>query len=170
MVQYSGYSGATVSILRQRLEVVYDFNPDIVVLVIGTNDIYRPDISPRSVAHSIVDLVDTLLFVAQVQKVIVLQVLHRLSPSVHTRYPVDVDWFNVRVDELNSLLMENLNKQEHNRSYLWRMKGFWSSACKHQNFSSDGCHLSNAGQLRLINNIRAAVVAALKRSICNANA
>jgi lysophospholipase L1-like esterase len=166
LVQFSGISGATVPVLRQHLELVSDFSPDIVVLVIGTNDIFKSDVSPKSVACSITDLVDTLLFMIGVQKVIVLQVLHRCNPSIRSNYPVDVDWYNARVDELNSHLLEMLNHTTPKRSYLWRMKGFWSTACKQRNFATDGCHLSNSGQLRLISNIRAAVVAALKRSIC----
>ncbi|KAH3846853.1 hypothetical protein DPMN_089159 [Dreissena polymorpha] len=59
------------------------------------------------------------------------------------------------------------NRTGHGRSYLWRMKGFWSPASKQQNFADDECHLSSAGQLRLITNVRAAVVAALKGSICH---
>lgn len=168
LVQYSGFSGSTVPDLRKHLDVVTDFSPDIVILIIGTNDLYKQDSTPNSVASSIVDLVDTLLFVIGVRKVIVMQVLHRLQPSRHTNYPVDLVWFNARVDELNYLLFDRLNRTEHKRSYLWRLKGFWSDACKEQNFSEDGCHLSDSGQLRLMSNIKAAVVAALKRSICHA--
>jgi lysophospholipase L1-like esterase len=167
LVQYSGFPGATVKELRRHLEVVSDFSPDILVLIIGTIDIYNSDVTPESVARDIENLIDTLLFVIGVGKVIVLQVLHRQVPLSHTRYPVDVDWFNARVDNLNSHLIEMLNRTGHGRSYLWRMKGFWSPASKQQNFADDGCHLSSAGQLRLITNVRAAVVAALKGSICH---
>ncbi|KAH3866884.1 hypothetical protein DPMN_030007 [Dreissena polymorpha] len=167
LVQYSGFPGATVKELRRHLEVVSDFSPDILVLIIWTIDFSNSDVTPESVARDIENLIDTLLFVIGVGKVIVLQVLHRQVPLSHTRYPVDVDWFNARVDDLNSHLIEMLNRTGHGRSYLWRMKGFWSPASKQQNFADDGCHLSSAGQLRLITNVRAAVVAALKGSICH---
>lgn len=166
LIQYTGFPGASVQSLRDNIEDVLDFQPDIVILCVGTNDIYDARVSPRSVAQAIMDLVDTLLFVHNVSSVIVLQVLHRCRPTGRTRYPVDVDWFNSRVDELNMLLIDGLNTTAHHRSYLWRMKGFWSQDCKARHFAADGCHLSDSGQLRFLANIRAAVVAALKKSIC----
>jgi len=82
LVQYSGFPGATVKELRRHLEVVSDFSPDILVLIIGTIDIYNSDVTPESVARDIENLIDTLLFVIGVGKVIVLQVLHRHVGSV----------------------------------------------------------------------------------------
>ncbi|KAH3726545.1 hypothetical protein DPMN_052412 [Dreissena polymorpha] len=167
LVQYFGFPGATVKELTRHLEVVSDFSPNILVLIIGTIDIYNSDVTQESVAQDIENLIDTLLFVIGVGEVIVLQVLHRQVPLSHTRYPVDVDWFNAHVDNLNSHLIEMLNRTGHGRSYLWRMKGFWSHASKQQNFADEGCHLPSAGQLRLITNVRAAVVATLNGSICH---
>ncbi|KAH3747123.1 hypothetical protein DPMN_181545 [Dreissena polymorpha] len=97
---------ATVDRLRNNLEDILDFNPDIVVLVVGTKDIYNRNQSPLSVASAIRDIVDTILFVHGIPQVIVLQTLHRHVPTCHTRYPVDIDWFNYRVDEINSLLID----------------------------------------------------------------
>ncbi|KAH3711068.1 hypothetical protein DPMN_070567 [Dreissena polymorpha] len=165
MIQYSGFPGATVDCLRNKLQDILDFVPDIVILVVGTNDIYNPNQSPLSVASAIRDFVDTLLFVHGIPRVIVLQTLHRHSPTCHTRYPVDIHWFNNRVDDLNSLLIDWLNSPPHGRAYLWRLKGFWSPECIRTNFADDGCHLSPRGQHIFFHNIRAAVVAALKQSI-----
>ena len=142
LIQYSGFPGATVSSLRDNLDVVSDFNPNIVVLVVGTNDIYKSVNTPVTVSQQIVDLVDTLLFVLGVDKVIVLQTLHRYVSLRYSRYPVDPQWYNPRVDELN-LLSANLNNAPHRRSYLWRLKGFWSHT--RTMFADDGCHLSQAG-------------------------
>ncbi|KAH3738400.1 hypothetical protein DPMN_045033 [Dreissena polymorpha] len=64
MIQYTGFPGATVGRLRNNLENIVDFNPDIVVLVIGTNDIFDPNHSTLPVASAIRDLVDTLIFCA----------------------------------------------------------------------------------------------------------
>ncbi|KAH3781510.1 hypothetical protein DPMN_159340 [Dreissena polymorpha] len=139
--------------MMRHLEVVSDFSPDILVLIIGTIDIYNSDVTPESVARDIENLIDTLLFVIGVGKVIVLQVLHRQVSLSHTRYPVGVDWFNARVDDLNSHLIEMLNRTGHGHGQ--------------QNFADDDCHLSSAGKLRLITNVRAAVVAAQKGSICH---
>ena len=39
MVHYSGFPGATVVALLRNLECIGDFEPDYVLLLIGTNDI-----------------------------------------------------------------------------------------------------------------------------------
>lgn len=165
VIQYSGFPGATVDRLHSKLQKILDFNPDIVILVIGTNDLYQPHQSPLSVASAIRDLVDTILYVDGISQVIVLQTLHRHLPTCQTRYPVDPQWFNTRVDEMNRLLIQWLNSSPNGRTYLWRLKGFWSPDCILSNFAEDGCHLSSRGLLRFFNNIRAAVVAALNQSI-----
>ena len=40
-VQFSGYPGATIDKLKEKLAVVSDFSPDILIIVVGTNDIYN---------------------------------------------------------------------------------------------------------------------------------
>lgn len=39
MIQYFGRPGATVSSIRRNLEIVGDFEPSIVILEIGSNDL-----------------------------------------------------------------------------------------------------------------------------------
>ena len=39
LVQYSGFPGSKVNTLHKHLDVIEDFAPDTVVLMIGTNDI-----------------------------------------------------------------------------------------------------------------------------------
>ncbi|XP_052262097.1 uncharacterized protein LOC127865977 [Dreissena polymorpha] len=56
LVQYSGFSGARVETLHHRLTEISDFEPEIVVLIIGTNDIYDSSCSILSVANKIEDL------------------------------------------------------------------------------------------------------------------
>ncbi|KAH3833698.1 hypothetical protein DPMN_107010 [Dreissena polymorpha] len=163
LVQYSGFSGARVETLHHRLTEISDFEPEIVVLIIGTNDIYDSSCSILSVANKIEDLVRTLLFELNVRYVVVMQCLHRCTPQVSSKYPVDTIWFNNRVDSLNLLLSERLRSVLDSRACLWRLKGFWTISSKERNFAKDGCHLSSQGQRQLYRNIRAAVVAATKR-------
>ena len=44
--------------LREQLDVVSDFQPDIVFLLVGTNDLYNDSVA--TTAQKIVDLTDTL--------------------------------------------------------------------------------------------------------------
>ena len=45
LVQFSGYSGATIETLSKKFEVVSDFAPDILIMLVGTNDIYNKDLT-----------------------------------------------------------------------------------------------------------------------------
>ena len=93
MIQFSGYPGASVEALIQRgLPDVYDFEPDLVILDIGTNDLSSSP--PETVTNAIVSLVNSLLCIPYVKKEFVLQVLHRFTPTVPVRYKVDINIFN----------------------------------------------------------------------------
>jgi hypothetical protein len=45
LIQFSGFPGATVGKLREQLDVVSDFQPDIVFLLVGTNDLYNDSVA-----------------------------------------------------------------------------------------------------------------------------
>ncbi len=104
LVPYAGHSGAKIPKLRNSLETIEDFEPHIVILIIGTNDLYDIDNSPQSVTQQIMDLLDHILFTFGVQKTIVYPVLHRMETTILTRWPVYVSLFNKRADETNRLL------------------------------------------------------------------
>ena len=165
LIQFSGYPGATIDRLREKLEVVSDFSPDILIILIGTNDIYDINLTVDGIVDRLCDMVDYSLHFLQVPKVVVGQILHRCTPSVRSRYPVDREWFNDRVDTVNLLLSTTLPVRFPNKAFLWRMKGFWSKESKENNFCADGCHLSRDGQFKLLSNLRAATVAAIRSTI-----
>lgn len=157
LVQYSGYSGAIVDTLCSNLIDVQDFFPDIVVLLIGTNDLCRPYVTPVSLTNSILDLVNRLLFMCHVKRVVVCQILHR-QPSHTSRYQVNTEWFNNKVDETNHMFSSQIRALHHDHITFWRLKGFWSPEARSHSFLPDGIHLSDVGQKKLYSNIRAAVV------------
>jgi len=121
LIQYTGLPGATTTSLRQHVKASEDFELNIVILVIGTNDIYDYSLTPQVAANRIMDFVDSLLHVYGVEKVILLQTLHRRQPTVHTRYPVDVVSYNQRVDEMNLYLDQNLSNRTNSHVYFWRL-------------------------------------------------
>ena len=69
------------------MEVIRDFKPDIVVLLVGTNDLYQPSVTPDSVATDSLALMQALHFECSVKKVIYFPILYRTKPTLHTRYP-----------------------------------------------------------------------------------
>ena len=59
LIQYSGYPGAKIQDLHRHLDVVKDFAPDLVILVIGTNDLC--DQEPATVLYLLQNLIDRML-------------------------------------------------------------------------------------------------------------
>ena len=110
LIQFSGYPGATIDRLREKLEVVSDFSPDILIILIGTNDIYDVNLTVDGIVDRLCDMVAYSLHFLQVPKVVVGQILHRCTPSVRSRYPVDREWFNDRVDTVHLLLSTTVTK------------------------------------------------------------
>ena len=104
LVQYSGFPGATVTKLYNKVEHIVDFSPDLLFLVVGTNDVYDVSVSTEDVANSIFNLAEVIHRQSKTQRIVIVQVLHRHPPSVAVRYPVDVDFYNNRVDQLNKRL------------------------------------------------------------------
>jgi len=160
MVQYTGFQGATVVKLSKQLEYVQDFEPEIVFLLIGTNDLLSPDVSPERLTTDVISLVEAL-FLNGVHYVIVGQILHRTKTS-ETRFPVDLSWFNDRVNTTNHLLSDELSNRFPTRARLWRLKGFWEESAKQSALGEgDGVHLTDTGNHKLFHNIKAALVSTL---------
>ena len=161
MVQYASCPGATVEKLeRTCMSDVEDFEPDVVVLQIGTNDLADPTCTPEKLVKKITGLVRTLLTTYKVKYVAVLQILHRFPSSRPTRHKVDVPTFNKKVDDANDLLTKSLSGVPGCR--FWRHKGFWG-AHQRATIANDGVHISQSfGQRRYFYSIRAVAVSSLK--------
>ena len=161
MIQYSGKSGATVGSLRLcQLPDVKDFEPQLVILDIGTNDLSHPSGNPEKLALDIEKLVDTLLKDYNVQHVVVIQILHRFRTSRPSRRLINIDKFNSDADICNQLLAEKLS--QYRNCQFWWHKGFWG-ASQRSMIDTDGVHLSKAkGQRKYFFNLRAIVVSYLK--------
>ena len=161
MIQYSAKRGSTVDKLQRfQLQDVIDFEPEMVFLQIGSNDLRDPKESPESVAKSIIDLAHRLILNYNVKFVALMQIFHRLHPSRPVRYRVDPSWYNPRVDSTNLNLSAQANPDH---SCLWRHKGFWEQSAQEKVFDSDGTHLTFLGNKRFFQSLRALTVHLLKR-------
>ena len=94
------------------------------------------------------------------QRVVVLQILHRLEPSRPGRHYVDPDWFNPLADDVNITLQKLL--KDNDKAILWNHKSFWDHDFLACAINDDGMHIADAAQWKYIRNIRAAVVSAIK--------
>ena len=84
LVQFSGFPGACVEDLLKNLEVVSDFHPDIVILLIGTIDLYN--YGPVVTAEKIKDFAAILHNRLHIKYVCVGQILYRSIPHQPTRF------------------------------------------------------------------------------------
>ena len=69
----------------------------------GSNDLYQLDKSVQEIEQQLIGLALISIHCYHVQRVAVLQILHRQWPR-RIRYPVDIPWFNDWVDTLNKKL------------------------------------------------------------------
>ena len=80
LVQYSGFPGVTVTKLYNKIEHIVDFSPDLLFLVVGTNDIYDESVSTEEVANSIFNLAEVIHHQSKTQRIVIVQVLYRHPP------------------------------------------------------------------------------------------
>ncbi|CAC5377599.1 unnamed protein product [Mytilus coruscus] len=159
-----GYPGGNLEKNKKcGLDYVKLCKPEIIVLQIGSNDLCNSTNSVQDVARGIIEVAMKLRFCLEVKKVIICQILHRLSPQKRIRYKVDIKWFNKRCDELNSFLSHYFRENRMDNVSFWKHSGFWSERSKQFAFCNDGVHLNiNTGYPKYYNSIRAAVVSARK--------
>lgn len=122
MIHFSGKSGANIDTLKElQLGDVQDFEPELVILDIGTNDLCLTTCDPVKLASAIVGLADSLITDFNVKHVVVLQILHRFRPLRPTRRHVNIEQFNSDVDTCNKLLDDELSRKQNCK--FWWHKG-----------------------------------------------
>ena len=136
-----------------------DFEPEIVILDIGTNDLST--CSPCQLASEIATLVETLRTDYKVQFVVVVQILPYFKSLYPSLSPIDIPKFNADVDSCNELLVEKLSNQT--KCKFWWHKGFWGSNQRFM-FGPDGVHFSSSkGQSKYFHNLRPIIVLYIKK-------
>ena len=161
MIQFSGKSGASVVSLRAcQLSDIDDFEPHLVILDIGTNDLAHPTIDPEQLASAMVQLINTLITDYHVQHVVVLQILHRFRSLRPNRRRINIPKFNSDVNACNKLLSEKLSRLRG--AQFWWHKGLWGENQRNI-IDADGVHFSKPrGQRKYFYKLRAIVVSYLK--------
>lgn len=147
MIQYFGRPGVTVSRIRRNLEIVGDFEPSMVILEIGSNDLCHSMTSAEEVAGSIYALAEHIGKSFKAQTVIIMQILHRLP------HPDQLYFYTF----LRYLVEDNLNIQ------YWKHKGLFNAEKLRFAMESDGVRLNQTiGFPTVFKNIRACIVSARK--------
>ena len=149
-VQWLGVGGRTIAKVREfDLVEVSRFQPDIVYLEIGTNDLTQRGMSALTVGSAIEDLVRLLHDNYGVSLVCVGQTIKR-SP---------VGNFNCNVKLLAQYLKTVLEPLPF--AVYWTHRGFWRPSSSY--LSYDGVHLNREGQHKLYKSIRGALIHCLNR-------
>ena len=135
------------------------FEPHIVFLQIGSNDLCDAAISPEAIAQDIVSYAEYILETLHVCYVIIGEVVPRLVTFAPE--------YNERVFACNRLLKRALVRQagRHREEVNPRISlaphaGLHS--CDSAMYASDGIHLSARGNMRLVRSIRGGVIRAYK--------
>lgn len=146
IMKWHGIGGRTIAkVLAYDLHVVESFQPHLVILELGTNDLSHLD--PTTVGSSLEDLAQVLHSRYGVQRVVVCQTLFRdKAPE-----------FNNTVTLLNKYSEVVIPSLPY--ANFWKHRSLWNSS--KGIYAKDGVHLSAFGQLKLYRSIRGAVLQSL---------
>ena len=143
--------------------MVASLQPAVVLLQVGSNDLCQLNKSAQEIEQKLIGLVLTSKYCYHVQRVAVLQILHRQWSRRRIRYQVDIPWFNDRVDTLNTFFRNYFKEDRVECVQFWRHSGFWSPENQELVYTNDGVHLNEVyGYTKYYNSVRAAVVSLLK--------
>lgn len=135
------------SLIRHDLGILNYVRPNMVVLVIGSNDLAHSQLHPTTIGSGIEELTCRLHFEFGVDFIMVNQVHYR-SLQPHTNY-------NSNVDLLNQYLTVVIN--QHPFASFWRNVGLKDSR---PHLLPDGVHLNPVGQYMFYRSVRGAIIKA----------
>ena len=75
-------------------------------------------------------------------KRVIMQILHRFEPSRPVKHPVDIPWFNKRVDQVNKLVAALAEGEKRIR--YWKHKGLFEEDLLSMALKDDGVHPNSA--------------------------
>lgn len=157
-ISYSALPGGTIKKFRDsQMPILMNSHVDVVVIQIGSNDLCKLSLDPRSLSANIINLVRDLHVQSGVTNVVVMQILHRHIPRNPAKSRgLDVVNYNQRVDVLNGLLSESLRDISY--ALFWKHKGLINFANLEAAMTDDGVHLNQTvGYKKYLHNIRSAV-------------
>jgi hypothetical protein len=96
--------------------MVGSLEPTVVLLQVGSNNLCQLDKSVQDIEQKLIGLVLTQTYCYHVQRVAVLQILHRQWPRRRIRFPVDIPWFNDREIDISTYIKtEKITKTTNKR-------------------------------------------------------
>lgn len=156
-VHYSAIIGVGVSEICHRLHKFNAYNPDIVILFVGGNDLTRESVDVLQVARDVLSTA-SLCIKSGVNRVMVTSLLHR-GLSSHIPQIVDVQKFNHDIEVCNREIKRQISADCSGHIYFWRNRP--NAICNGRLLCKDGTHLDPNGMQIFSRSIRGAILAAL---------
>lgn len=158
-VQWYGLSGSTVPTLAANNSIrkgLNAFDPHLVFMQIGSNDLDNETSKPIDVAYAISELADEFVQEYSCHKVLVGKLVERKK----TRN-IDVDEYNEKVQFTNTYLQNFCDDlSSFNTPSFWHHKGIVNPA--KNIYYKDRVHMNDLGNLKLYRSIRSGVLASMK--------
>jgi len=146
---FFGIGGSTVrpgpkSMQNTRnMNVISSYNPDVIFLQVGGNDIKNRNVDPKKLARDIIVYAKFIIECYDVKHVIIGQLFRRYS----RRNPIN---YNELVYDVNKQLTELTG--DESKISLWHHRGFWFNT--RQYISADGVHFNNLGMRKFAQSVR----------------
>ena len=152
VIHYEGYGGADIGRIHAQLyRVVNQFQPDLVILQVGSNDISNANKDPAILADKLTDLANRLHFQFHVRKVVISELFFRNK------------WrggnFNDVTKEINNCLRAKI--PAHSKSAgisFWRHFGFRDPLVRRSLQNIDMVHFNDAGNLKYYKSLKRAIL------------
>lgn len=155
---FCGTGGRTMTKLRRfDLPVVAQFNPTVLILELGSNDLCNPYCDINYLASDIFDLVQAFHFQYNIKHIIVSAVMPRRTP------PILFPPYNTRVSILNGILYHSLKNTPF--ATFWFHPSIFRS--KTPVFLPDGVHLNSTGNHLLYHSYQKALLRYFSRALRN---
>ena len=146
VIKWHGIGGRTITkTIQHDLHVIESFNPDIVIIQLGSNDLTSE--TALRVGSEIDDFVRLLHDVYHVQVIHVCQTIMRLHQAA----------FNRKAKLLTKYLRVVLEPIPY--AHFWGHRGFWRPS--NNIYVRDGVHLNLKGQKKFYRSLRGAILGAL---------
>ena len=152
-IVFHGVGGRTTAKMgRCDLQSVRDLDPNVIILMVGGNDLCDSHASPLRTASDIHDLAVTLVNMGRCRHVFACSIPPRAT------YPDVLPPFPNRVFQCNNILRDLLMPEEE--ITYWKIHGLHNPA--EPIFLWDDIHFNSKGNYKLYRGIRGAVISALR--------
>jgi len=151
-VNFQFRGGAHISDIMHLFRQAGNFNPSIVVIDIGTNDLFNSSSPSHSLAQQLFNTARHMVQQFGVRHVIILEVLPRTTWG---RFGAPQSFVS-RVFRFNSMVKSLVSQHKLSTPVsFWSHKGMAPNMSK---FISDGCHLNTLGMIKYLKSVRRAIL------------